>query len=120
MADITAPVSASGSLTGVDINKLFDTVNTAANTVNTCVALGQDLGNAFSGAFNPQQQPNAYDPNSRINNQNPYATNPYAQQVNYQPVTYGYGYGNVGNTMYPGNNYQNGMYPGISNPGYGM
>ena len=108
----------------IDMNRLFDTVNTMAN-------IGRGLGDAWSNAGNNNNQPNNqqmfYDPNSRIMNQNPYNMNPYAQQNpyanaqnTYQPANYGYGYGNVGNTDYSWNEYSNGNYPGISNPGYGM
>ena len=107
MSDLS---SASGDLK-CNINTLFD-------TMNSMVDVGRNLGN-LCGNITGQNIP-AFDPNSRLTNQNPYGANPYAQQPQYQSANYGYGYGNIGtNNMYA-TEYQNGGYPGISNPSYGM
>jgi hypothetical protein len=110
MSNITTP--ASGDL-NVNISSLF---NEAANAINTGIRMGNAFANITGGDTSTQQ---AYDPNSRIMNQNPYGTNPYAQVPVYQSANYGYGYGNIGG-VYSMNDYQNGVYPGISNPNYGM
>ena len=112
-ANITSPTSASGDL-NVNMNTLFEG---AMQSMQNGIAMGQAFGNLLSdGGNQPRQQ---YDPNSRIMNQNPYGTNPYAQAPVYQSANYGYGYGNIGGA-YSMNDYQNGVYPGISNPNYGM
>lgn len=104
--------SASGGLP-IDMSKLFDT---AVNCVNMGRDLGVAWGNAIGGNNN---QP--FDPNTRLTNQNPYAQNPYANQATpYQPASYGYEYGNIGNTQYATYDYQLNGYPGITNPNYGM
>lgn len=110
MSNITTP--ASGDL-NVNISSLF---NDAANAINAGIRMGNAFANITGGDTSTQQ---VCDPNSRITNQNPYGNNPYAQAPVYQSANYGYGYGNIGGT-YSMNDYQNGVYPGISNPNYGM
>jgi hypothetical protein len=109
------PVQAGGL--HVDVNRLFDTVNNIAD-------MGRGLGNAWANVMgeNQQQSQQRYDPNSRINNNNPYGNpydqNPYSNIPTQQTSNYGYAYGNVDFESYDPR-YQNG-YPGISNPSYGM
>ena len=104
----------SGGL-NVDVNRLFDTVNNLTD-------FGRTVGNAWSNVMGdePQQQ-RQYDPNSRINNNNPYGnpydSNPYGNTPMHSS-NYGYAYGNIDFDSCD-SRYQNG-YPGISNPSYGM
>ena len=107
-----------------DMNALFGTTKNLNDMSNMGHMIGNMVGNMVNGGP-PQQQYS--DPNSRLMNQNPYATmnpyqqNPYFQQQPYQSTNYGYGYGDDSMMgMYQNPCYQNGMYPGISNVNYGM
>ena len=99
-----------------DMNALFDTTSQLNDMSNMGNMIGNMVGNMVNGGNN---QPQYFDPNSRINNNNPYG-NPYQQQYDqYQPTNYGYGYGD--HVMGTGSmSVMNGMVPGISNPNYGM
>ena len=108
------PVQAGGL--NIDVNRLFD-------TVNNCMEFGRDVGNAWANVMGEDEPSRrSYDPNSRINNNNPYGNpydqNPYGNAPVQSSANYGYAYGNI-DLGSSDMGYQNG-YPGISNPSYGM